>query len=649
MKLSMQLLATGGFMPHGYCYLWNMPLVWLHVVSDSLIALAYFAIPVILIWLVRKRRGLPFSWMFVLFGVFIVACGSTHLTEVWNLWHADYWLAGVVKAITAAASVPTAFLLARLVPETLDLPNFGQWAAANARLEKEVRERRDVELDLRVSEAGFREQAALLDITYDAIFVRNMENQIVYWNLGAERLYGWRQDEARGKVTHTLLQTIFPAPLAQIDSQLLKTGSWEGELIHKRSDGSDVTVSSRWVLRRDPMGKPNAILESNRDITQRKREENKFRNLLESAPDSIVIVNRSGRIELVNAQTEKLFGYSREEIVGQLVEMLIPSRFHSRHAGNREAYSQSPQPRPMGVGLDLCGLRKDGTEFPVEVSLSPLETSEGTLISSAIRDVSERRRNEEQIQRLNSELQRRLAQLGIVNEELESFSYSVSHDLRAPLRHIDGFARILKDEHAANLSEEGKRYLERVLGAANHMGHLVDDLLNLARIGRKEMVREKVQLKDVVRRAIAEMAPETQGREIEWRIGPLPEIECDPGLARQALSNLLSNAAKFTRTRNPAVIEIGSRQMNGRKAIYVRDNGVGFDPKYADKLFGVFQRLHRQDEFEGTGVGLATVRRIIRRHGGEVWAESKPGCGTTFTFTFEPQVQNSSAQANQRR
>jgi len=639
MRFSAEFIGTGGFMPHGYCYLWNMPLVWLHVISDSLIALSYFAIPVVLIWFVRKRRGLPFSWMFVLFGVFITACGATHLMEVWNLWHADYWLAGVVKAITAAASVPTAFLLTRLVPDALDLPSFAQWAKANASLQNEIRERRDVELDLRVREAKFRELAELLDLTHDAIFVRNVAGKIVYWNHAAEQLYGWRRDEAEGKLPHELLHTEFPKPLSEIETDVYQTGAWEGELVHRRRDGRRANILSRWALRRDLDGKPEAILESNRDITQRKQEESKFRNLLESAPDAIVIVNGAGRIEIVNAQTENLFGYSRKEILGQPVETLIPSRFRDQHAGNRRAYTQSPRARAMGAGLELYGVRKDGVEFPVEISLSPLDTEEGTLILSAIRDVSEQRRNAEEIRKLNSELQHRLAQLSTANEELESFSYSVSHDLRAPLRHIDGFARILRDEYSANLSADGKHYLERVLKAANNMGRLVDDLLNLARIGRKAMARQKVNLGDLVRQVIADLPPEPGEREIEWRIERLPEIECDPGLAKLALSNLLANAAKFTRTRKPAVIEVGTRVVNGRDAIFVRDNGVGFDPKYSDKLFGVFQRLHRQDEFEGTGVGLATVRRIIRRHGGEVWAESEPGRGATFTFTLEPQPQ----------
>ncbi len=193
-----QLFGPGDFMPHGYCYLWNPGLVWLHVVSDMLIALSYFTIPITLLWFMRKRRDLPFSWMFGLFGAFIVACGATHVMEVWNLWHAEYWLAGGLKAVTDA--VATAILLARLMPTALKLPNISQWAQANAALEKEVHERRELEIDLRISENRFREQAELLDLSSDAIFVRNMNDEIGYWNRSVERLYGWRVEEARGKM-----------------------------------------------------------------------------------------------------------------------------------------------------------------------------------------------------------------------------------------------------------------------------------------------------------------------------------------------------------------------------------------------------------------------------------------------------------------
>ena len=880
-----QFFGSGDFRPHGYCYLWNSGLVWLHVISDLLIALAYFTIPVALVWFIRKRRDLPFSWIFGCFGVFIVACGATHVMEVWNLWHANYWLAGGIKAITAAASIVTSILLVRLVPEALNLPSPSQWISANAALETEIRERRELELNLRISESNYREQAELLDLTHDAIFVRSLEKKVIYWNRAAERLYGWQKEEVRGKITHEFLHTIFPKPLAEIQAEVFEKGYWEGELTHTRSDGTPVIVSSRWALRVDAAGKPFSILESNRDITHRKHEEEKFRNLLESAPDAMVIVDRAGIIQLINAQTERLFGYSREELLGQQVEILVPQRFHGKHTAKRDDYSHSPRPREMGaglelfgrrkdgsefpvevslspldtgdeklissairdislrkraeskfrdllesapdaivivndkglivltnaqtenlfgyhrdellgqpveilvpqrfqdehvghrkvyahsprprsmrVGLDLYGRRKDGTEFPAEISLSPLETEEGTLVSNAIRDVSERKqtaealraseerlqlameaaqlgswdwdittdrairslrhdqifgydslqpewgveiaianiisedrdlfrsriaealktdtfsvefriiraddhslrwvsaqgrvfrdaeskpvrmmgivadtterkRAEHELERHQQELARSNAELALANKELEAFSYSVSHDLRAPLRHIDGFARILKDEHAAELSAEAQRYLDRILHGANLMGHLVDDMLNLARIGRRELVLKRTKLDALVRDAVANL-PETENRSIEWRIESLPEVDCDPGLLKLVFTNLLTNSLKFSRGRQPAVIEIGSLNEGPSITLFVRDNGVGFDPKYADKLFGVFQRLHRQEDFEGTGVGLATVQRIIHRHGGKVWANSEIDRGTTFFFTLSEQ------------
>lgn len=621
-------------MPHEFNYFWNSSLLRLDVISDSLIGVSYYMIAIVLFQFIRKRRDVPFGWMIVLFGAITVASGTTHLMAVWNTWHANYWTDGTIKAITAAASTSTAILSILLLPRALEVPDVGDWLRTKVRLEDEIRERREAELDLRIRESAYREQAELLDLTHDAIFVRSMDARITYWNRAAERLYGWPAEEARGRASHELLTTRFPVPRQEIEEQVIGKGFWEGELLHRHRSGSEIIVSSRWALLRDPSGSPQGFLESNRDITAHVREERKFRDLLEAAPDAMVIVDAKGVIQLVNAQAETLFGYSRAEMVGQPIETLMPQRYHAPHLTDRERYSQSPRARAMGAGLELYGLRKGGTEFPVEVSLSPLDSADGTLVSSAIRDVTERRLAEENVEHLNSELSRKVAEIMAANSELETFSYSVSHDLRAPLRHIDGFARILQEEHAGALSEDGRRHLDKIINAVGHMGHLVDDLLALARIGRKELSHQRVKTEEIVREALAEMPVEEQQRQIEWRIEKLPEVEGDPGLLKLVFANLLSNAAKFTRTRQTAIIEVGDCGAANAPIFFVRDNGVGFDPKYADKLFGVFQRLHRQDEFEGTGIGLATVQRIIRRHGGEIRAEAAPDRGATFYFTL---------------
>jgi PAS domain S-box-containing protein len=615
-----QLFSFGPYMPHGGCYLWQPALVWLRAIADGLIALAYATIPVAWIYITHKRGGLPFHWMFLCFGTIIAACGAIHGMELWNLWHADTWLAGGIKAITAPAWLPTAGLLFLLVPQARALPHPDKLLEAHRALELQA--------------ALLQEQAALLELAQDSIIVRDMRNAIQFWNHGAEVQYGWAKAEALGKISYTLLRTEFPEPLEDIEATLLRTGRWEGELTQSRRDGSQVSVASRWVLRRDTAGRPDGILEINNDVTARKKAEKRFQQLLEAAPDAMVIVGDRGHIELVNAQAEKLFGYPRAELLGQSIELLIPARFHGRHAAHRSGYFRDPRVRPMEAGLELYGQRKDGTEFPVEVSLSPLQTEQGTLVTSAIRDTTGRKQVEAKIQELNRDLNRRAIEQEAINRELEAFTYSVSHDLRAPLRHLAGFSRILLEEHAAALDPQGRHYLERVSEAALQMGRLVDDLLNLSRVGRSELARQLTDLNGLVEEVRSQSQAEIASRQVEWKIGKLPAVACDPGLLKLVFANLLSNALKFTRGREPALIELGQTICDEGRAIYIRDNGVGFDMKYSNKLFGVFQRLHRDEDFEGTGIGLATVQRIIHKHGGRVWAEARPGQGATFYFTL---------------
>jgi PAS domain S-box-containing protein len=627
--------------------------------------------------------------------------------------------------------------------------------------------RQQIEEEVRASEARFRN---LVESAPDAIIIVNGKGHIVLVNAQAELWFGYSRDELLNQPVELLMPERFhahhPSYLqAYIANPVVREMGAGRDLYGRRKDGSEFPVE----INLSPLETKNEKLVTSiiRDISKRKRAEEelraseiRFRGLLESAPDAIVIVNDKGYIVLVNAQAELWFGYSRDELLNQPVELLMPEQFRMRHQDYRQVYTKDPQVRPMGVGLDLYGRRKDGSEFPVEINLSPIKIGQDLFIISIIRDItarkraeqlqrevqakyqdlvnnlrigvyrhtaesgcllevnpaivtmfeaesaeqlqkypimelcrdagcweafmdkikqqgfvdneeiplvtlkhrefsasvtaamktdssgntyydgiiediSERKEIERRIQQLNTALRERAMVLESVNHELEAFSYSVSHDLRAPLRAVDGFSRILLDEYADRLDDNGRDRLRRVRAAAQRMATLIDDLLKLSRITRSELKRENIDLSAIAAEVIDDLRNQEPNRVVQCTIQPGLIVWGDGRLLHVVLDNLLGNAWKFTSKRPDAKIEFGMQMQNDEPVYFVRDNGAGFDMAYAEKLFGAFQRLHDTNEFPGTGIGLATAQRIIHKHGGRVWAESKVEQGAAFYFTLE--------------
>ncbi len=370
------------------------------------------------------------------------------------------------------------------------------------------------------------------------------------------------------------------------------------------------------------------------------RSEAHFRLVVESSPHTFILVNAAGEVVLANAQAEILFGYPREELLGMTIDQLAPQTVRHNHVGYRRAYLQNPEARPMGIGRDLYGLHRDGRLIPVEIGLSPIQMEDGLHILSAIVDITERRRAEAEIRQLNAELEERVhqrtMQLEAANKELEAFAYSVSHDLRAPLRAMDGFSRILLEDYSSQVPEEAIFFLERVRFNAQQMAELINGLLSFSRLSREPLQKRPVEPALLVTSVLAQL-PEAAQPRVNVVIHDLPPCQADPRLLQQVFANLLDNALKYSRHREESHIEVGTVPVNGETAYFVRDNGTGFDPQYAHKVFGVFQRLHLAEEYEGTGVGLATVQRIVHRHGGRIWVETAVDQGATFYFTLEGQ------------
>lgn len=489
--------ASAHFMPHGHCYLWIPSLVWLHVISDSTIALAYMLIPFALGYIVYKRKDLIYGWIFLCFCAFIIACGTTHIMEVWTLWYPDYWLSGFIKAITAIVSLTTAILLLRLIPNILAFPN----------------------------ETTLRE-------------------------------------------AHTALE----------------------------------------------------------------KSENKFKNILEGAPDAMVIANQDGNIEMINAQAEKFFGYSKKELIGKKIECLVPERFRRIHVSHRDSYFANPHTRPMGADLNLLGLRKDGSEFPVEISLSPVETEEGTIALAAIRDITDKKQIETLLIEKNVQL---------VNSDMakDQFLTHMSHELRTPLNGIIAMTQLLL---TTDLSKEQKEQLDIISESNEQLLAVINQILDFSKVESGNIGVEYVEfnIRDIINKVVASYALKAAAKKIELTcyIHPDIPVHCHSDIVkiRQILSNILDNAVKFTE-QGTVDVTVAAHKPNPNQTnlvITVTDTGIGIPADILPKLFKPFSQgdSSMTRKYGGTGLGLAISKRLAEVMGGSIDVKSH-AIGTQFIFT----------------
>lgn len=507
--------------------------------------------------------------------------------------------------------------------------------------------------DIRDERQAEQKYRTLFDNATDAIFViasmaENGFGRFLDVNQVACDRYGYSRDEFLALTPSDLAPPERKPHLKEIAArQQADCGAITFEWEHVARDGTRFPVeirSHQFLLDGHPV-----FLAIVRDITERKAAEEamalrleEMASILSSVGDGVFGMDLAGRATYVNAAFEKQTGWREEEVIGRNTHRLL---HHTRSDGTPYPEEQCPVTRTVLTGSlervenDIFW-RKDGTSFPVDYTSAAFRDRSGILKGAVVvfRDITERKELEAERARRREELEReveeRTAELRSVNQELESFSYTVSHDLRGPLRTIDGYSQVMEEEYGTNLDEEARGYLHRMRHAATRMTSLLDGLLVLSRVTRRELESRKVDLSTLAGDVAEELAESAPQRKAAWKLEPGLTTRGDPALLHILLQNLFGNAWKFTQDRDPAVIEFGKTDTNHGAAFYVRDNGAGFDMRHAEGLFHPFQRLHKSGEFPGTGIGLATVYRIVKRHGGQVWAEAKPDHGATFYFTL---------------
>lgn len=637
------------FIPDGACSEWQQDLAGMQIVSDFLTALAYYTISLWLFCLAHRRKDLPFRGIFWLFGVFVIACGTTHLIEVWTLWNPTY-LSTAMNLFSAAIAVYTAWRLVPLIPQALALASPAQLEAANRELQKEIAVRREAEAELN----------RIFNLSADMLCVAGADGYLKRVNPAVEKLLGYTPEEFTAQ---PFLNFVHPEDRdATLDVRQKQIERGETVFYFRNrylcKDGSYKWLSWSSV----PVVGEGLIYAAARDITPLKQAEEALHRrsaAIEAATDGISILNKNGEYTYMNQAHALVYGYdSPAELIGKTWHLL-----YSGSELNRFQEQVMPEFSVKGSWRgEGFGKKRDGSTYAQEVSLTALE--DGGLIC-IVRDITERKQAEEEIKQLNESLERkvreRTAQLSASNaqllsevverkeaqrqlqeltenlkrsnQELEQFAYVASHDLQEPLRAVTSYTQLLSQRYQGQLDAKADKWVAYIVDGATRMQQLINDLLAYSRVGTKGKEFQLTDCNAVFKQTLVNLQVAIAEKNAAVTCDPLPAIMADGGQLVQLLQNLAGNAIKFCGSDVPKV-HISAVLKDAEWVFAVRDSGIGISPEYAERIFLIFQRLHSRREYAGTGIGLAICKRIVERHGGRIWVESQLGEGATFYFTI---------------